>query len=54
MSLFYVFQSTNYQEEKNANIVFSPQRRSDNIKNIGYSNMTLIKKGDYIFHHANS
>ena len=53
MRLFYVFQGDNYKEEKNLNLVFSPQKTKNGSNNKGYSTMTLIKKGDFIFHNAN-
>lgn len=53
MSVFYVFQGVTYEKEKAGGYVWSPQLTKNNKKNAGFSNMTKIKKGDFILHNQN-
>ncbi len=52
MGLFFVFQGDSYQQQKENNILASPQRDKNGNKDSGYSTMKLVKKGDIIFHCA--
>lgn len=54
MSVFYVFQGDTYEKEKNGGYVWSPQLSKSGAKNRGFTNMTKIRKGDFILHNANS
>lgn len=53
MSIFYVFQGETYKHERNGQYVWSPQRNREGKKNAGYTNMTRIKKDDFILHNQN-
>ena len=53
MSLFYVFQGSTYEKELNGEYVWSPQLTKNGRKNAGFTNMTKIKKGDFILHNCN-
>lgn len=50
MSVFYVFQGETYSIEKKGGYVWSPQLAKGGRKNIGYTTMTEIHKGDFILH----
>lgn len=50
MSIFYVFQGVPYGKEKSGGYVWSPQFTRNNQRHAGFSNMTKIKKGDFILH----
>ena len=52
MPIFYVHQKQTYTEERSGGFVWSPQRTTAGGLNVGFSNMTLIHKGDYILHHC--
>ncbi|MDH9160510.1 HNH endonuclease [Staphylococcus succinus] len=53
MAVFYVFQGLTYDIERKGGYVWSPQLTKNGKKNAGYSNMTKIKKGDFILHNQN-
>ncbi|WP_239700895.1 MULTISPECIES: HNH endonuclease [unclassified Mammaliicoccus] len=53
MAIFYVFQGVTYDLEKKGGYVWSPQLNKKGNKNLGYSNMKKIKKGDFILHNKN-
>lgn len=53
MSVFYVFQGVTYEKEKAGGYVWSPQLTKNGKKNAGFSNMTKIKKDDFILHNQN-
>ena len=52
MPIFYVHQKKTYEEERNGGFVWSPQRTIAGGFNVGFSNMTLIHRGDFILHHC--
>ncbi len=53
MNLYFVCQNETYKQESQGQYLWSPQRASDGSENKGYKNMSLVKKGDIIFHGAN-
>ena len=53
MGIFYVHQGTNYKEESSYGFLFSPQKTLEGKKVKGWTTMSLVKKGDIIFHSAN-
>ena len=53
MSVYYVFQGETYDEERTGGYVWSPQLDRAGHKNVGYSMMTKIRKGDFILHNSN-
>jgi hypothetical protein len=50
-SIYYVYQKQTYKQEHAGGYVWSPQTAKDGSRNRGFTNMTLIKSGDYILHH---
>jgi len=52
MGLFYVFQGDTYQQQRENNLLASPQKDKNGDNEPGYSTMALVKKGDIIFHCA--
>lgn len=54
MAVFYVFQGITYDEEEAGGYVWSPQLTKNGKKNAGFTNMTKIKKGDFVLHNKNS
>ena len=53
MSIFYVHQGETYNEERAGGYVWAPQLNKKGGKNIGYTTMTKIHKGDFILHSVN-
>ena len=53
MSIFYVHQGETYDEERAGGYVWAPQLNKKGGKNIGYTTMTEIRKGDFILHSVN-
>ncbi|SCT12397.1 HNH endonuclease [Staphylococcus caeli] len=54
MAVFYVFQGVTYDIERKGGYVWSPRLTKNGKKNAGFSNMTKIKKGDFILHNRDS
>lgn len=52
MNIFYVYQGDTYLEERDGGYVWAPKLNKNGQKNNGYTMMTNIKKGDYIFHNC--
>ena len=52
MPIFYVHQKDTYTEERNGGFVWSPQKDKNGNESIGFSNMTLVHRGDFILHHC--
>lgn len=50
MELFYIQQSKTYKAEFAGEYVWTPQRASNGGPYYGYNNMSLIKRGDVLFH----
>ena len=48
MNVYCVCQNKTYKEEKEDNLVWSPQRDRRGYKNAGYETVKNIKKGDVI------
>lgn len=53
MGVFYVFQGETYQQEHDGGYVWSPKLNKNGGRNAGYTMMTNIRKGDFIFHNSN-
>lgn len=53
MAVYYVFQGETYDEERAGEYVWSPQLNKSGGKNVGYTMMTNIHKGDFILHNSN-
>ena len=53
MAVFYVFQGETYRLERAGGYVWAPQTNKSGGKNIGYTTMTHIRKGDFILHNEN-
>ena len=53
MSLFYVFQGETYDLERRGGYVWSPKLTKSGHHNAGYTMMTKVRKGDFIFHNSN-
>ena len=53
MAVFYVFQGETYKHERAGGFVWSPQKNKNGGKNVGYSTMEEIHKGDFILHNYN-
>ncbi len=53
MAVYYVFQGETYDEERQGGYVWSPQLDKSGHKNVGYTMMTFIRKGDFILHNSN-
>lgn len=52
MNIFYVCQNKSQKQESTGQYLWSPQKAKNGSNNQGYMNMTLVKKGDIIFHGA--
>lgn len=52
MPIFYVHQKQTYSEERRGGFVWSPQKTMTGQEHVGFSNMTLIHRGDFILHHC--
>lgn len=50
--VFYVFQGETYKIEREGKYVWSPQKNKSGGRNIGYTTMTEVHKGDFILHNA--
>ena len=53
MNLYYVCQNQSQKQECEGQYLWSPQKDKLGKNNKGYINMSLVKKGDIIFHGAN-
>lgn len=54
MKIFHVSQSQTHKVESKGEYLWSPQTDKKGNRNIGYDTMTEVKKGDVIFHGADS
>lgn len=52
MNIFYVCQNKTHKQESAGQYLWSPQKTKNGKNNKGYTNMSLVKKGDIIFHGA--
>lgn len=50
MRIYYVFQNKTYNSELSGGYLWSPQLNKAGKKDIGYTTMTFVKKGDFILH----
>lgn len=50
MSIFFVFQGQTFEQEFQGGYVWSPKRAKNGARNIGYTIVSEIRKGDYILH----
>ncbi|MCQ4936784.1 HNH endonuclease [Anaerotignum propionicum] len=52
MKIYYVCQNKTRKQESHGQYLWSPQKTKSGGNNRGYTNMSLVKKGDIIFHGA--
>lgn len=50
MSIFFVYQGQTFAQESQGGYVWSPKRAKNGGKNKGFTNVSEIRKGDYILH----
>ena len=53
MKIYYVFQNQSQKQELDGKYLWSPQKKATGADDLGYINMSKVKKGDLIFHGAN-
>lgn len=53
MKIYYVFQNQSKKQELDGKYIWSPQKKITGDDDLGYINMSKVKKGDLIFHGAN-
>ena len=50
MNVFFVYQGKTFKEEADGGYIWAPKETKKGSKHKGFTNVSEIRKGDYIFH----